>query len=139
MALVNAWPLNDGSGTTAADVIGSVDGTLNGTNPPAWVNDATRPNGAGFIVQFDATAEKIDLPSTLNVPASDFTICCWAKNGAWPTTGNDLRFISKASGVSEVQHIFMLGHTITNPDYRARARFRASSSGNTFYSEPSTP
>lgn len=69
--LIGYWALDDGSGTTAADPIGSHPGTL--TNGPTWAT--------GYIsnaVNFDGTNDYINIPyvAAFN-QTGDFTLSAW--------------------------------------------------------------
>jgi hypothetical protein len=53
--LVNYWPFNEGSGTTAEDVVGPNDGSL--VNNPVWTTDAApTANANPYSLYFDGNA-----------------------------------------------------------------------------------
>lgn len=78
--LIGHWPLDDGSGTTAADSLTLNDGTL--TNFPAdpspnWVEGRVGPNALAF----DGSDDRVAI-SGLNVSNASFTISAWAKRNS---------------------------------------------------------
>jgi hypothetical protein len=99
------WPLDEGSGTDAGDASGNGnDGTLvNGA-----VFEANTGDGSASAVRFDGVNDRIDLGS-LDVNGSGFTLAAWFNAVTFPGVSNDPRLISKASGESANDHVFMLG------------------------------
>jgi hypothetical protein len=74
---VGWWKLDDGSGSIAADSVGTADGTL--VNGPSWV--AGKLGGA---LQFNGS-NAVDLGTTFSAPPANFSISLWANIGAWST------------------------------------------------------
>ncbi|MCH8219568.1 MAG: hypothetical protein IH892_22680, partial [Planctomycetes bacterium] len=76
--LLGYWPLNEGAGTTSADVSGNgSEGTLNGD--PGWV-----PGKFGNALEFDGSDDYVDCGNSpiLDLGAGDFTISAWVKTSA---------------------------------------------------------
>ncbi len=72
--LVARWTMEEGSGTTTTDSVGSYVGTL--TNGPTW---ATGHSGNG--INFDGTNDYVNVPvnAALNMTGTDMTISAWFK------------------------------------------------------------
>ncbi|MER6358443.1 LamG-like jellyroll fold domain-containing protein [Streptomyces sp. NPDC001634] len=97
-----AWPLNDGSGTTATDSIGTNNATLNG--PATWTTDSSR----GTVLSLDGTTgyaasassalqtgthtDPVDGTTTDN---NSFSVSAWVKLNS--LTGNST-FVSQSDG-----------------------------------------
>ncbi len=78
-SLVAQWKLDDGTGTTAKDSVGTIDGTLVGG--PVWVKGAK--DGA---LQFDGVNDCVDLGTNLLFdPTGSFSVALWINIGAWGT------------------------------------------------------
>ncbi len=76
--LVAHWTFDDGTGTTASDSAGTVDGTLTGFDDPAaaWI-----PGVVGGAIEFDGINDYVALshPNEIFTDQSEFTISLWAK------------------------------------------------------------
>lgn len=59
-SVVNRWPIDEGSGTTFADAIGTADGTWNGGS---WVSDSSYIGGFGYSL--DGTDDNGDTGATM--------------------------------------------------------------------------
>jgi len=68
--LVAYWPLNEGSGTTAVDVVGGHDGVIGGT--ANWV-----PGMNGLALDFDGSSTYIDMDD--RVVEGTFSLAMWLK------------------------------------------------------------
>ena len=114
------WPLDEGSGTVAGDASGmGNDGTLvNGA-----VFEANTGDGSASAVRFDGVNDRIDL-GFLDVNGPGFTLAAWFNAVTFPGASNDPRLISKASGVYENDHVFMLGTILSATEVRLRGRVR---------------
>jgi len=80
--LISYWPLDEGSGITAGDAVGSNDGTLNASQGagviPVWV--AGKIGGALY---FDGISSNVDCGSDVSLkPASAVTLSAWIKTDA---------------------------------------------------------
>lgn len=77
---VSYWPLNEGSGTSIGDRIGSNNGTLQGA--ATWGTTIDFPGTASRpVLQFDGTSNYVTLAnaSELGLTDSDFTVEAWFK------------------------------------------------------------
>jgi hypothetical protein len=115
-APLSYWAFNEGAGTTAADSAGTNPATLlNGTG---WIQNAVK----GAAIRLDGQNDYAGAGS-FNVSGSAITIMAWVNADTHthlPT--QDARIISKARGIQEQEHIFMLS-TIANSG-AASLRFR---------------
>jgi chitodextrinase len=110
----------EGTGAVVSDVSGNGnDGTL--------VANASRAAG-GFFGQtslFDGVAGHVDLAG-LDIPGSELTIMLWCNPASFSTS--DARMISKATGIAEADHFWMLS---TFNGSRIRVRLRSAGSTST--------
>ena len=90
---------------------------MNGT-----VFEATTADGSISAVRFDGSDDYIDL-GVLDVNGSGLTLAVWFNADTFPGSADDPRLISKASGTSSGEHVFMLS-TIQSGGVRLRARVR---------------
>ncbi|WP_432840919.1 GH92 family glycosyl hydrolase [Dactylosporangium sp. CA-092794] len=79
---VGYWPLDEGSGTTAADEAGDNDGTL--VNAPQWTAGRT-----GSAVRFNGAGQYIDTGRTILDTAGSYSVAAWVRldnvSGAFQT------------------------------------------------------
>lgn len=76
--LVGRWPLDEGSGTSAADTSGHGDtGTLSGGT--AWVSGHT-----GGALSFDGAGGQVRVPDSTALEPADVTMNTWVKDSANP-------------------------------------------------------
>jgi VCBS repeat-containing protein len=119
-AVVVWLPLDEGSGTVAGDISGR-------GNHGSLVNGASFASGSGdgspFSVQFDGVNDRIDLGG-LDVNGSGLTLAAWFRADSFPGPSSDPRLISKASGLNDPEHIFMLSTIQVGSNVRLRARVR---------------
>jgi cysteine-rich repeat protein len=108
----------EGTGNIVRDVANGNDGILAGG---ALRTEAGR---FGDAIEFDGVAGRVDL-GTLSL-TGPFTIAFWFRAHDFGTS--DARFISKATGVAEQEHVFMLS-TIASSGSRLRFRLRTTSGG----------
>jgi hypothetical protein len=95
------WRLDESSGLTAIDVIGPHNGTL--VNGPEWRPSNGKIRGA---LAFDGADDRVDL-GTIDVKGDDgLTIAFWFKADDFDM--QDARFVSKATGVENDQHYWMV-------------------------------
>ena len=112
-------PLDEGSGVVAGDISGAGnDGTLIG-GPPF---DPSSGDGSAFSVNLDGVDDYIDL-GTVDAVGSGLTAAVWFNADSLPG-GSAPRLVSKASGVSANDHIFMLSTIDSGGPTRLRARVR---------------
>lgn len=113
------WKLDESSGTSAADsTTNGLTGTL--TNGPTWQSTGGQISGA---LSFDGTDDRVDLGS-MDVSGSAITISAWMRADDFDVS--DARLVSKASGVNEADHYWMLSTINT-----AGLRFRLKTDGTT--------
>jgi len=112
--LKSHWPLDETSGTVAADAIGPNTGTLR--NGPVWQPTGGRVGGA---LRFDGVNDVVDLGPVDVLGGSGLTIAMWVWIDGFGTP--DARFISKATGVQDDDHYWMLS-TINDTGLRFRLK-----------------
>ena len=112
--------LDEGAGDVAVNnVPAQSDGQLVGG--PSYSSDV--PDGSDYSLQFDGIDDYIDL-GAFDADGSGLTLALWFNAASFPGSQNDSRLISKATGVSGGQHIFMLSTIRSGSDTRLRARIR---------------
>ena len=84
--LVARWGLNEGTGTTAGDSVGSANGTL--TNGPVWVDGkfAPPPPPGNYSVGFNGSTTAVQVPDANALDLSNFTVEAWIKRAAGGAT-----------------------------------------------------
>ncbi len=117
--LVGRWSFEEGSGDVVLD---SSSGALNGTVAGAsWTNET--PDGSNSALDFDGIDDQIDM-GTFDLGGSAFTIALWMKADDFDQM--DGRFVSKASGVQDEDHHWMLSTIQQGADFRLRFRLKTS-------------
>ena len=112
--------LDEGVGDIAVDnVPAQSDGQLVGGL--SYSTDV--PDGSDYSLAFDGIDDYIDL-GEFDADRSGLTLALWFKAASFPGNFNDSRLISKATGVSDDEHIFMLSTIRLGADTRLRARIR---------------
>jgi len=96
-AMVAHWPLDDGAGTTAVDVVGGNDGTLMGST--TWITDGA----LGGAVQFGGIdGNRIEMPNTdaIDFADEDFSVSIWIRypEGSDPNGISNKWFMKGTSG-----------------------------------------
>jgi hypothetical protein len=79
--LVSYWKLDDASGTTVTDSVGSNNGTWNGTLGSQWTTGKINDGG-----NFNGTDNYVNVPDALNLRMSAsnaFTLSAWVNFNAW--------------------------------------------------------
>lgn len=118
--LLAHYALEEGVGTTATDSsINGLDGTLAG---PAWTQGRI-----GEALFFDGQDDRVEL-GTMDISGSALTIMAWIKINAFFGQSSDGRIISKADGVAEAGHYWMLSTIDSNG---TKLRFRLKTDGET--------
>lgn len=79
----------------------------------------------GGVLDFNGSGGRVDLGG-LDIPGAALTISCWIRADSF---GNDSRLVSKATGLAENDHVWMLSTTASN-GIKPRMRLKTSS-GNT--------
>ena len=81
------------------------------------------PGQLGLALDFDAVDDSVNL-GTLDVNGTGLTLAAWFNADAFPGPSNDGRLISKATGVSANDHVFMLSTVKVGSVVRLRGRIR---------------
>ena len=87
--ITHDWPLTDGSGTTAADIVGGASATL--SSGASWATDATH----GTVVALNGTSGYLTLPQQMISGGDSLTLSVTFKatagtNGILVSTGHDV-------------------------------------------------
>ncbi len=117
--LLAYWPLDDSQGEQAADEAGGAHGEL--TNGPVWSPEQGKVDGA---LSFDGVDDYVSLGTMDAEEGQALTIAFWFKADDFEV--HDARFISKASGVQEDEHFWMVS-TLNG----TALRFRLKAGGST--------
>jgi chitodextrinase len=117
--LIAHYRFDEGAGTSAGDAAGAYPGTL--VNGATWV--AGRDAGG---VALDGTDDYIALPD-INTAGTGLTISAWVRSSNFSPLV-DQRFVSRATGISEQAHDWMLGQISNGAN---RLRFRLKTNGTT--------
>jgi hypothetical protein len=112
--MVHYWKLDESQGAEARNEVSEDHGSVVG---PLWRPSGGKINGA---LQFDGVDDNVPVgKASLPNPANGLTIATWLKADDFGVF--DARLISKASGVEEADHVFMLS-TFNNNAIRFRLR-----------------
>ena len=116
--LVGHWNFEEGSGTVTADQSGNGNhGTL--INGPVWSSGIT-----GNALSFDGENDYVDVGS-FDVNGSEITITAWIRADHFNhLSSRDARIISKANGVNDSNHFWMLSSIDTSEVKRLRFRLK---------------
>ena len=114
VGLVGYWLLDEVEGSTARDEIQQLDASL--VNGPIWRPEGGRLGGA---LEFDGEDDYVDLGPIDDVTGTGLTISFWFKADDFGV--HDARFISKANGVQDEDHFWMVS-TINESALRFRLR-----------------
>jgi hypothetical protein len=117
-------PLDDANGTTVTDASGNGhDGALlNGASFEALNGD-----GSPYAVDFDGVDDMIDLGS-VDVRGTGLTLAAWFFADSFSGSAADGRLISKATGIQDDEHVFMLSTIRARSAVRLRGRVRVGGS-----------
>ncbi|MEO1369527.1 MAG: LamG domain-containing protein, partial [Acidobacteriota bacterium] len=115
------WRFDDGAGAQAADSAGAgaPDGLLVGA---AWSADAT--DGSAGSIEFDGVDDRVEL-GTYDLGAGPVSLLFWFRADDFDTM--DARFLSKATGVQEDDHFWMVSTLATSGTHRLRFRLKTDS------------
>lgn len=101
-SLIGYWPFDEGTGSTAYDASSNANnGTINGAT---WTTTA---QGGSNALDFDGSNDYVSLGG-LDVSGSAMTLAAWIR---LDTITGDPRFISKADGVMENNHYWMVSNS----------------------------
>jgi hypothetical protein len=117
--MVAYWPFQEGSGTTVTDASG------NGKTATAYATTWTTGK-SGYALNFNGSTSYVNA-GAIDVPGAALTISAWFKADSLPTTIQP-RIISKATGLAEADHYFMLSTIYSGGN---KLRFRLKTSGTT--------
>jgi hypothetical protein len=120
---IHLWRLGESSGDTAIDVSGSNNGQYK--NNPLLGQPGAICGDTDKAVHFDGMNDYVDL-NKMDLSGNKMTILCWFKADAFNI--DDLRFISKASGITADSHYWMLGTVRSGSDMLLRMRLRTGTS-----------
>ena len=117
--LVARWTMEEGNGNIIEDYsANSHTGDLEGNT---WSGDS--PDQSAFSLAFDGNDDRVNI-GALDLTGSAMTLCLWFKSDDWGIS--DARFISKAFGQQDNEHLWMLS-TFKG----SQLRFRLKTDGNT--------
>jgi len=109
---------------------GSITYDSSGSGRHGALSGATRGNGYhNWALQFDGIDDRVEV-GTWSVAGDELTLCAWIKPLS-PYSDNDARVISKATGITEQEHTWMLSLTTSGGDIRLRFRLKTGSSTTT--------
>ncbi|MEM7165772.1 MAG: LamG-like jellyroll fold domain-containing protein [Planctomycetota bacterium] len=112
------WPFDEGSGLTTADSTGNgSDGTL---QQPTWSGITT--DGSPFSLRFDGVDDRVAL-GNLDIPGQTLTLAVRFRIDDFGVV--DGRLLSKAFGIQEPEHYWMLSTIPSEGQQRLRFRLRA--------------
>ncbi|MCB9855372.1 MAG: thrombospondin type 3 repeat-containing protein [Phycisphaerales bacterium] len=103
------YPLDEGTGTTAFDNAGGLDGTIQGAS---WGASGEAKNGNSCLV-FGASGDAVSLPGNAINALSDGTFMCWiyptGNFNSGPSTGNSQYYIvsKQNAGVSALFDVWL--------------------------------
>ncbi len=115
-SLLAWWPLDESSGTVAPDLTGFANGAVVGA--ASWAPTEGVHDGA---LRFGGGEDRVELGAF--DPGSDLaqmTLAAWVKPESFAGNGDEARFLSKATGSSESDHVFMLGNYADGTSLRGR-------------------
>ena len=124
--LISYWLLDEMEGVRAKDEVQEQEGVL--INGPAWRPDGGKLGGA---LEFDGVDDYVDIGGMDEITGTDLTVAFWFKADDFEI--HDSRFISKAKGVQDEDHFWMVS---TIDDQRLRFRLKAGGATTTLVSEP---
>lgn len=118
--LVGRWEFEEGNGTVALDSsVGARVGELVGTG---WTTGGAL--GSGSAARFEDAADRIDF-GTFDLGGAALTIAAWIQPASFAQM--DGRIVSKATGVQDDDHFWMLSTIAQSGEHRLRARIRTGS------------
>lgn len=117
LGMIAEWRFDEGAGSVALETAsGSNHGALDGA---AYV--ASRTEDAGTALDFDGVDDALDL-GTFDIDSSELTLSAWIRIDDFDQM--DGRILSKANGVQDVDHIWMLSTIASGGDHVLRFRLR---------------
>ncbi|MBN7795250.1 Ig-like domain-containing protein [Parahaliea mediterranea] len=123
--------LDEGSGTQALDGSGQGNhGELVGG--PAY--ESGTADGSAYALRLDGVNDWVDL-GNLDVAGAGLTLAVWFKADSYPGAAQDPRLLSKAAGLSDNEHVFMLSTIRSGGAVRLRGRVRVGGSTRTLIAD----
>ncbi|MEM6628656.1 MAG: LamG-like jellyroll fold domain-containing protein [Bacteroidota bacterium] len=117
--LLARWTMEAGSGGTIEDYSpNSYSGAIQGS---IWSEDT--PDQSAHSLEFDGEDDRVAI-GTLDLTGTSMTLCLWYKADDWGVS--DARFISKAFGQQDGEHLWMLSALQGD-----KLRYRLKTDGNT--------
>lgn len=114
---------DEGAGDSTVDATGGPPGLLAG---PTWASVSGDPSGTSLL--FDGLDDCVEL-GTLDLPPAAMSISLWMRASQFDVS--DARLISKAAGLSESAHLWMVSTVSHGGQMRLRARLKTSASTTT--------
>jgi len=109
---VSAYPMNEGSGNTIYDAVGTNDGTIVGADPTNNYAAAWTQGISGSSVFFNGLSTYIDTGDTFNFDSTDaFTLEMWAQRGS---VGGVNALFTRADFVDVTIRGYWFGYVSTN-------------------------
>lgn len=115
------WPMDDGTGSVVTEVVQGQNGTLMG---PSW--NFNPGQGSPAALTFDGINDSMSLGG-LDLPGNAFTVSMWFRAASFNL--QDGRLLSKATGLTDQEHMFMISPI--NVAGESRLRFRLKTGGTT--------
>ncbi|MEM6795016.1 MAG: PQQ-dependent sugar dehydrogenase [Acidobacteriota bacterium] len=126
--LIGRWSFEEGTGEIALD---SSSGALNGgLLGPLWVTETA--DGSAAALDFDGVDDRVRL-GTFDLGGEALTFSLWFRADDFGQM--DGRFLSKARGVQDEDHVFMLSTIRSGGESRLRFRLKAGGSTTTLIAD----
>ena len=117
--LIARWTMEEGQGNTLEDYSpNSHQGMIQGNT---WSSET--PDQSAYSIAFDGIDDRVAL-GNLDITGNEMSLCLWYKADDWGVS--DARFISKAYGQQDQEHLWMLSALQGN-----KLRFRLKTNGST--------
>ena len=130
LGLQSHYSFEEGTGSTAIDASGQGnDGTISGA-----VYSSDTADSSAYALDFDGVDDTVDL-GLLDSNTGQLTLAAWIKPDSFPGRARDPRIISKATGTSANDHIFMLSTIKVGSATRLRARLHTGGSTTTIIAD----
>jgi hypothetical protein len=122
--LVGRWSFEEGGGEVVLD---SSSGALNGAVAGAtWTTET--PDGSASALDFDGVDDQVDMGS-FDLGGEALTVSLWMRADDFDQM--DGRFLSKAEGVQDGDHFWMLSTILEGAEHRLRFRLKTNGSTTT--------
>ena len=111
------YSLNEETGEVALDTLGNNIGSISGN--PQWESTGGYLRGA---LRFDGSEDAITIEDIELASAQSLTLAAWVFPTSYDGYAKEARFISKASGIQNSQHYWMLGNFLDGSALRFRLK-----------------